>query len=181
MFKSIPARLPIVCVLILLGMLLASPTVAQAGEQPNYRPYLTFNLASRHIGTEFKFNERNPGIGFGIAFAFANGAELSPEFGLYKNSFHKRSVYAAVTYDMPVADLSPKTQLRLGGFAGLVHYPGDTQKFRDGGAIMVGDAVMLAGISATLRQNDRVDYRVRIMPGGSAAKVLMTLQMGIRF
>lgn len=164
---------------MVLGLSVAGPASA-IEETKTVRPYLAFNLASNHIGAARAYNEINPGIGFGLAFSVGRG-EISPEIGAYKNSFSRRSTYAAVTYDLPVAELSPTTELRLGGFLGLVHYPGDTQKFRDGGAIMVGDAVMLAGISATWRQNDRTDLRLRIMPGGSAAKALVTLQLGIRY
>lgn len=179
MTKRNELNAPICFFVILLGLLLASPV--GASENKAYRPYLSFNIASSHMGTDVEYNEFNPGVGIGLAFATAHGGEFLAEVGGYKNSFSTRSMYGAVTYELPVAKLAQNTELRLGGFLGLVTYPKQTQKFRDGGAIMVGEAVLLGGISATIRHNDRYDLRARIVPGGASAKAIATLQLGIRY
>ncbi len=181
MFKRNEFLAPVCFVAFLFGLMFTGTNPANASEGKAYRPYLVFNIATRHLGTDQEYNELNTGVGYGIAFPVANGGEVSPEVGFYKNSFSTKSMYAAVTYDVPVADLGRQTELRLGGFAGLVTYPENTQKFRDSGAIMVGESVLLAGLSATLRHKDRYDLRARVLPGGSAASAIVTLQLGIRY
>ena len=156
--------------------------VASALDLSKGRPHLTFNLASYHHNASQDFNEINLGIGVGLTFADGPlGGELGVEVGQYRNSLERNSYYISGSLDWEVGRLSDDVALRLGGFGGTSHYPGDASKFKNRGVPTIGNWVLVAGAQATVRINDTYDVRMRIMPAGDVADALFTLQAGIRF
>ncbi len=155
---------------------------ASAFELSAARPHLTFNLASYHHNATEDFNEVNPGIGIGVTFEDKRfGGELGFEAGQYKNSLNSNSYYLTTSYDWEVADLGNDVKVRLGGFTGASHYPGDANKFKDRGVPTLGNWVLVAGAQATVRVNDTYDVRLRVLPAGDVADALFTMQVGFRF
>ncbi len=147
-----------------------------------WRPHLTFNVASYHLGATRDFNEVNPGFGFGVTGPSPIDAfELGLEAGNYKNSLDNQSYYIMGSLDTEVAQLSKNIAVRLGGFAGFSRYPTGANKFKDHGVPTIGDWVMAAGLQSTLRISDDYDVRLRVMPAGNVADALFTLQLAVRF
>jgi len=114
MFKRNQFSFVVSLLAVVLSLCVAGPLAAETSDHKAYRPYLAFNIASAHMGTDVDYNELNTGVGIGLAFAMARGGEISAEIGTYKNSFSTYSTYTAVTYDLPVAQLGERTELRLG-------------------------------------------------------------------
>lgn len=155
---------------------------AQALDLSKARPHLTFNLASYHLNADQDFNEINPGLGIGLTFADGPlGGELGVEVGQYRNSLNSNSYYVTGSLDWEVAQVSDTVAVRLGGFGGMSHYPGDANKFKNRGVPTVGNWVLVAGAQATVRVNDIYDVRLRVLPAGKVADALFTMQVGVRF
>lgn len=174
------ARVAVVCVVCVLAGLAGKP--ASAVDWTNGRPHLTFNLASYHLNASRDFNEINPGIGIGVTFPDdILGGELGFEVGQYRNSLDSNSYYATGSYDWQIAEFSQDVTLRMGGFAGASHYPGDAEKFKNRGVPTIGNWVLVGGAQATVRIQDTYDIRLRVLPAGDVADALFTLQMGVRF
>lgn len=167
----------------LLGItiVLGAATMAIADTSP-IRPHVAFNLGSKHVGAARHFDEFNPGIGIGFTLPVdARGSEVGAEMGQYHNSVGGNSVYGTGSLDTPVTDLGARAQLRLGAFAGLAHYANARTKFSGGGVPMIGDWVVVGGAQATIRIDDTYDIRARVLPAGSAARALFTLQLAVRY
>ena len=157
-------------------------TGAAALDWSQARPHLTFNMASYHLNASQNFNEVNPGIGLGVTVPDdVLGGEFGLEVGQYRNSLNRGSYYATGSYDWQVADFGNNVALRLGGFAGASHYPGDAAKFKNRGVPTIGNWVIVGGAQATVRIDDTYDMRLRILPAGKVADALFTFQMAIRF
>ncbi len=151
-------------------------------ELTEVRPHLTFNVGSYHHNAIQDFNEINPGIGAGLTFAIANpDIEIDFEVGQYKNSLSEQSVYVMSSLDAEVWEVSENLSLRMGGFMGFAHYPGERNKFEGRGVPTIGNWVMGAGAQVTLRVQDNTDLRMRIMPAGDVADVLLTMQVARYF
>ena len=167
----------------LLGitLVLSLATNALAFEFADLRAQAVLNIGSRHVGTSYEFEEFNPGLAVG-AFApvFGGSAEVASEVGFYRNSLGRTSIYATGSIDTQVLG-NDRTQLRLGAFAGLANYPDDARKFADSGVPTLGSVVLIGGAQATMRFDDRLDFRVRALPAGNVADVILTGQIAIRF
>lgn len=161
---------------------LGAGSAAVALDMSQARPHLMFSLGSYHLNASQDFNEFNPGIGLGVTIPDDTfGGELGLEFGHYENSLSSSSYYATGSYDWQVMDFGGNTTLRLGGFAGASHYPGDSDKFKGRGVPTIGNWVIVAGAQGTVRIDDTYDVRLRVMPAGNVADALFTLQLGVRF
>lgn len=136
---------------LILTLALAAP--AHAG--PDRVSILT---GSRHIGTDYPFQEVNPGL-FLTWEDRAFGLDYS--LGAYRNSFGKLSV--AATAALPLID---RDRFQIALFGGLAIYPGDGDKF----LISAGDAVPVAGLQARYGNGF-----VQIMPGDGMAIVAFGL------
>jgi len=146
------------------------------------RPHLTFNLGSYHVNANQRFEEFNPGLGIGFTYPTGwKNTEAGLELGQYRNSLGDQSYYLMGSLDAPVAQVTHKTELRLGVFGGFAHYPGQSSRIKSSGVPSIGNWILAAGGQATLRMDERTDLRLRVMPAGDVADALVTLQMAIRF
>lgn len=168
---------------LVAGLVMAlSPMASSAFDLSKARPHVTFNLGSYHHNASRNFEETNPGIGFGLSWDTGwQNTEAAIEAGFYRNSLGGQSQYVTASLDAPVADITPRTELRLGVFAGTAHYPGHQSEFKSAGVPSMGDWILVGGGQATVRFDDRTDLRVRVMPAGRVADSLVTLQMAVRF
>lgn len=167
---------------IIVFMTLAFAPLASAEGMREFRPHLTFNLASHHLNASRDFNEINLGLGIGITGPSGIGAtEFGIEAGQYKNSLDNQSYYVMASLDLEVIEITENLALRMGGFSGLAHYPSNGNKFKDHGVPTIGDWVMAIGLQSTLRVADKYDLRVRVMPAGNVADALFTAQVSVRY
>lgn len=156
--------------------------MASAQDFSKFRPHVAINLASYHLNSSKDFNEINPGIGIGFTTPSGLGrSEFGLEVGQYKNSINSQSYYVMGSLDAEVARITPNVAIRMGGFAGFSHYPGDARKFKDRGVPTIGNWVMAAGLQTAVRVNDTYDLRIRVMPAGDVADALFTAQIAIGF
>ena len=107
---------------LLLSALLA-PSAAVAGPDR-----VSVLVGSRHLGTEFEFNEVNPGL-----FLTWELERFDVTVGAYHNSYSKQSFAASVAYPLLRGD-----DWSVDAFAGLATYFGTTNP----------DIVPMAGLQA---------------------------------
>ena len=169
-------------VVLFLSLTVAATGSANAFDLSQGRMHVTANIGSYHLNASREFDEVNPGLGLGMSFALNDrGTEFDAEVGYYRNSLGGGSYYVMGAFDTTVAEISPRTSIRMGVFGGLAHYPGDASKFKNRGVPTFGNWVMAAGAQATLRIDDRYDLRMRVMPAGKVADALFTLQVAAYF
>ena len=151
-------RRVIACGLLGITIVLSVATTVRAFDTSHFRPHVTVNLGSKHINASRDFNEVNPGFGIGVSAPVADGKyEMAVELGQYRNSVNGNSTYVVGSLDTEAAALSRRTKVRLGGFAGVVRYPGLSDKFTSG-IPSVGDWVAAGGVQATVRVDDTYDF-----------------------
>ena len=167
--------------MVCLTILLVGATVALSANISDLRGQAVINLGSRHLGASEDFQEFNPGLGLGAFLpVFEGRAVAAGEIGFYRNSLDRISVYATGSLDTAIL-AAQRTELRIGLFGGLANYPDDAEKFGDTGVPTIGSVVVVGGAQATLRFDDRVDFRVRVVPAGNVADAILTGQIAIRF
>lgn len=167
----------------LLGitLVLSVATSVRAFDTSLFRQHVTVNIGSKHIKPSSDFEEINPGLGIGVTAPIRNSkVEIGVEVGQYRNSVRGNSTYVMGSLDTEAAALSRRTKVRLGGFAGVVRYPGLDQKVTSG-VPKVGDWILAGGLQATARIDDTYDIRLRALPAGNAASALFTLQFSVRY
>ena len=167
----------------LMALMLPACAVVNETDFSRAEPYVAIALASEHIAAETDFVETNPGIGIGTEAPvgdrpFGVGAEV----GIFRNSFDEASAYLVGFAEGKVNPLGAERPIGLGVFYGYGRYPGEAERARDRGFIVIGDFVPIAGLQVTVPVYGPGDLRFRIVPGLlESTSTVIAIQANIRF
>ena len=154
--------------LALLGLvgLLAGCALTREVDLDRAEPYVTFALASEHVAAEQDFVETNPGVGLGAEVQVGTRPILvGGELGVFRNSFDETTPYLVGFTEGTVGAPWSEHPLGLGVFYGYGRYPGEADRARDRGFVVIGDFIPIGGLQVTVPTIRNNALRFRIVPG----------------